>query len=105
LNVDKLNHSSTPLFLSKVNAAIAVCVAAEPAALSIETFHHLISLRHSLVLRELSRLSGNERTTFAENELIINQELEELALKLKLAAKEEIVGFSRAQKAAKRYKK
>ncbi|CAB9493032.1 hypothetical protein [Alteromonas macleodii] len=105
MNLDKLNHSLTPLFLGKVNAAIAVCVAAEPAALSTEQFHHLISLRHSIVLRELRRLSDDERSAFAENELTINRELEALALELKLAAKEEIVGFSRAQKAAKRYKK
>ena len=105
MNVDKLDHSLTPLFLGKVNAAIVGCVASESAALSTEQFYHLISLRHSLVLRELRRLSDDARSAFAEKELTINRELEALALELKLAAKEEIVGFSRAQKAAKRYKK
>ena len=105
MNVDKLDHSLTPLFIGKVNAAIVGCVASESAALSTDQFYHLISLRHSLVLRELRRLSDDARSAFAEKELTINRELEALALELKLAAKEEIVGFSRAQKAVKRYKK
>ena len=105
MNVDKLDHSLTPLFLGKVNAAIVGCVASESAALSTEQFYHLISLRHSLVLRELRRLSDDARSAFAEKELTINRELEALALELKLAAKEEIVGFSRGQRAVKRYKK
>lgn len=99
-----LDHEYTPPFLKAVNAALAACLSSEPEKLSTERFKHLSTVRHKVVIRNLSRLKDNERKAFSEKEVVINQKLEELAQGLLKKSKEEAVQFSRGRAAVKKYK-
>ena len=63
-----------------------------------------MALRHRLVVRELKRFPASTLSSFAENELNVSKYLEEVVRGFQSQVKKEIVGFYRAQRAAKSYK-
>ena len=102
--LDRLNHAFTPPFLRKLNADLASYLAVEERNESEDKLVRLMALRHRLVVRELKRLTASTLPSFAKNELNVNKYLEEVVRDFQSQVKKEIVGFSRAQKAAKSYK-
>lgn len=104
MNNPNLNHTYTPVFLQVVNSQLTTCLAASGEHFSSDRFYYLTEVRHKVVLRELSRLNGQQRKLFAEKEHINNQQLEEVAQALLLSAKAEAVKFSRGRSAVKKYK-
>ncbi|APE01193.1 hypothetical protein BM526_04550 [Alteromonas mediterranea] len=99
-----LNHCETPPFLQAVNTELAACLSSSSEEFSTERFRYLSQIRHKVVVRALSRLEDDEKTSFAQKEITINQKLEELAQGLLDSAKKEAVKFSRGRAAVKKYK-
>lgn len=99
-----LDHCETPPFLQAVNTELAACLSSSDEEFSTERFRYLSQIRHKVVVRALSRLEGNEKTLFAEKEVLINKKLEELARGLLENAKQEAVKFTRGRAAVKKYK-
>jgi hypothetical protein len=102
--LDNLNHAFTPLFLRKLNTDLAKYLAIEERNESEDKLVRLMALRHRLVVRELKRLPASTLSSFAENELNVNRYLDKVVRDFQSQVKKEIVGFTRAQKAAKSYK-
>ena len=104
MNNSTLNHTHTPLLLQAVNNALTACLSSGNKEFSTERFRRLSETRHKVVVRALKRLSGDEKSSFVQNELKVNQMLEELAQSLLNGAKQEAVKFSRGRAAVKKYK-
>lgn len=96
-----LNHTYSPLFLSLVNSKIEEELRStdkESTALP-----RLASIRHKLVTREISKLTGEPKQRFVRLELEQNKRLELSTLQLLEEAKDEVINLKRAKNAVKRY--
>lgn len=101
--IDNFNHAHTPLFLKKLNAKLADNLKAQDRADSDEQLTRLVTLRHKLVTRALKQLPSSKLSSFAKNELIVNESLENIIKELRSQIKNNLVELSRAKKAAKSY--
>ena len=101
--IPELNHSYTPLFLTILNRHIIQCLNDEEGDNTFPELLRCIEIRHKVIIRELERLSGDERKEFAKNESEIQAHLDKMANKLLRAYKDKLLEFKRAKAALKRY--
>ena len=101
--IDNFNHAHTPLFLKELNAKLADNLKAHDRTDSDEHLKRLVTLRHKLVMRALKQLPSSKLSSFAKNELIVNEFLENFTKELRSQIKNNLVELSRAKKAAKSY--
>ncbi len=97
-----LNNTSSPLFLSLVNSKIEEELRSTNSELT--ALLRLVSIRHKLVTREISKLTEEHRQQFVTLELEQNKRLEVFTLQLLEEAKSEVINLKRANHAVKRYK-
>ncbi|MAI66232.1 MAG: hypothetical protein CL600_15450 [Alteromonas sp.] len=101
--IDNFNHAHTPLFLKKLNAKLADNLKVQERNDSDEHLKRLVTLRHKLVMRALRQLPSSKLSSFAKNELTVNEFLEDVIKELRSQVKNNLVELSRAKKAAKSY--
>ena len=101
--IDNFNHAHTPLFLKKLNAKLADNLKVQERNDSDEHLKRLVKLRHKLVMRALRQLPSSKLSSFAKNELTVNEFLEDVIKELRSQVKNNLVELSRAKKAAKSY--
>lgn len=101
--IDNINHAHTPLFLKKLNAKLADNLKVQERNDSDEHLKRLVTLRHKLVMRALRQLPSSKLSSFAKNELTVNEFLEDVIKELRSQVKNNLVELSRAKKAAKSY--
>lgn len=104
MNIEKLNHSLTPLALSQVNVEIIEIVELEDEHEKFLRLKEIMVKRDGVISDYLATLSPSERASFATKELVINDELLNLATELHKSAKKEVVDFVRGRAAVKKYK-
>lgn len=101
--INNFNHAHTPLFLKKLNAKLADNLKVQERNDSDEHLKRLVTLRHKLVMRALRQLPSSKLSSFAKNELTVNEFLEDVIKELRSQVKNNLVELSRAKKAAKSY--
>ena len=101
--IDNFNHAHTPLFLKKLNAKLAENLKVQERTDLDEHLKRLVTLRHKLIMRALKQLPSSKLSSFAKNELIVNEFLENFIKELRSQIKNNLVELSRAKKAAKSY--
>ncbi|QPG04962.1 hypothetical protein IT774_12465 [Salinimonas marina] len=102
----QLNHNHTPTALAHLNEKLEALLADSEVEdeVRFERMLQLVRQRDSLISQHLSSLDESSRRQFAQNELSVNNQLNELAQSLLNSAKNDISHFIKSQSAIKKYK-
>ena len=105
MNLNELNHDLTPDALGVLNAQIIDALPQpDDASSGFKTFYELIVQRDALVQQILAGAEPEFAQAFAGKELLVNDQLKELAQTLLKSAKDDASHFIRSQAAIKKYK-
>ncbi len=98
------NHSKTPENLRQLNQKLTEVIQSDDdSEQKYQAFQLLIRERDRMIRDHLSQLSDSEQKLFAESELTVNNQLNELAQSLLKSAKDDISRFIRSRAAIKKY--
>ncbi|MFS1702328.1 hypothetical protein [Alteromonas sp. AMM-1] len=103
MNIDQLNHALTPDNLRALNQQISECLLADSPD-KYQQFNTLINERDQLILSILGQLDNATAKQFAQQEMVVNDNLKNMAQTLLKSAKDDVSQFIRSQTAIKKYK-
>ncbi len=104
MSTPNFNHSQTPENLRQLNQQLSEVIQSDDdSEQKYQAFQLLIRNRDQLIREHLSQLSDSQKKVFAESELTVNKQLNELAQSLLKSAKDDISRFLRSRAAIKKY--
>lgn len=103
MNTNQLNHALTPDDLRALNQQISECLLADSPD-KYQQFNALINERDQLIHSILAQLDNAAAKQFAQQEMVVNDNLKNMAQTLLKSAKDDVSQFIRSQTAIKKYK-
>ena len=98
-----LNHPYTPSALRDINEKITAQLA-DISTADFSEINRLIKERDIVIRAHLNDVHGSAKEAFANHELDVNNELKDLAQKLRDSTKDEVTRIVRGKAAIKKYK-